>query len=301
MRCEGCGVMHHPACWVRNNGCVTETDHRQSPLAQAYSGLRPIGGLTAHPGEGVRLSGNQPPPLPAPHERAPVQPRRPSPAADSVIGAEDTEDEAPVIGRAAAGAAAREAPRPGREVPVESVARPTPPRRYQAPPGDPAVRKPLPRVYGRHRIFDYWYLPVAVLIAVAVAGAVIWGSEQIFGGNGDGTPASGAGATGPAAPNLPTTVRGSVTPGASATPSPATTGPAGKFRAQEAATVASPGECLNLRPTPGLANQPIGCLDDGTQVTVLGGPQSVEQITWWNVSTAQGDGWVAEDYLAKKP
>ncbi|MBN9494403.1 hypothetical protein J0H33_13825, partial [bacterium] len=23
LRCEGCGIMHHPACWVTNGGCST--------------------------------------------------------------------------------------------------------------------------------------------------------------------------------------------------------------------------------------------------------------------------------------
>lgn len=305
LRCEGCGVMHHPACWVRNNGCVTQTEHKKTPIAQAYTGMRPIGGPVAHPGEGIRVAG-APARLEPSHDALPptLAPTRDELARPGNGEAHTTaeDDTGPVIGASLPRPPARLAPQSDTGHVPETVTRPSPPRRYQPPPGEPAARKPMPKVYGRHRILDYWYVPVAVLVAVVVAGGVIWASEQLWGGGGEASPApGGAGSSAPAA-SLTTTVRESATVGgAGATATPAASTAAGKFRTSEAVLVRSPGECLNLRPAPGLGNAPIGCLEDGAEITVRGGPQTAEQIVWWNVSTAQGDGWVAEDYIAKKP
>lgn len=60
-------------------------------------------------------------------------------------------------------------------------------------------------------------------------------------------------------------------------------------------------DCVNLRPTPSKQQPPKGCLANGMEVTVLGGPVAAEDLVWWNVSSAiYGDGWVAETFLAKK-
>ncbi|MCE7927944.1 MAG: SH3 domain-containing protein [Chloroflexi bacterium CFX7] len=60
-------------------------------------------------------------------------------------------------------------------------------------------------------------------------------------------------------------------------------------------------DCVNLRPTPGKEQAPKGCLANGMEVTVLGGPVAAEDLVWWNVRSAlYGDGWVAESFLVKK-
>ncbi|MGE5596603.1 MAG: RING finger protein [Hyphomicrobiales bacterium] len=316
LRCEGCGVMHHPACWVRNDGCTTRTDHKKAPIAQAYSTIR---GDTSAPGAAreVRRALESSRYSPSPNERLAAQraaqryePPRPvlrQQPAEPMIGDDfdegivhddefDDDDDAPVIG-AIPGAR----PRQQREVRDEGFVRPTPPRRYVRTDGPP-VRKPLPRVYGRHRVLDYWYVPVAAVLAIAVAFAVIWVADRLLGdGDGDNTPA--------AVSTVPTTsgtqAAGSQsTPGAANTPNsstPATTG--GTFQVGDIVLVTGSGECLNVRPAPGLDadNAPIACLPDGSEFRIKGGPQSVGNLQWWNVETEQGDGWAAEDYLQRKP
>ena len=165
------------------------------------------------------------------------------------------------------------------------------------------MRKPMPKVYGRHRILDYWYIPVAILIAVVVAGGVIFGAEQLMGGDDDDGGVAGT-------DNTPTST---ITTTVAESPSPGTTGTTiattsvtpgatdGAFAAGDAVVVNSPEECLNFRPAPGTGNEPIGCLEHGSAATVIGGPQTANDFVWWNVSTAQGDGWVAEDYLQPAP
>jgi hypothetical protein len=176
--------------------------------------------------------------------------------------------------------------------------RPTPPRRYDSPSDTPPVRQPLPRVYGRHRALDYWYVPVAVALAVAVAFGVIWVADSLFGGDDSGEPAdSTIPATSPTATNQSPVANTTtpVTPPSNQTP-PAT----GTFQPGDVVVVSGSGECLNVRPEPGLANEPVACLPDGTEFKILSGPQSNEGLTWWKVQTAQGDGWAAEDYLVRQ-
>ncbi|MEJ5222327.1 MAG: hypothetical protein WHT63_10015, partial [Tepidiforma sp.] len=55
---------------------------------------------------------------------------------------------------------------------------------------------------------------------------------------------------------------------------------------------------LNVRPTPG-GNPPITCLPEGTLVTITGGPQEVNGVTWWQVAAGQVSGWSAGQYLVK--
>jgi hypothetical protein len=81
-------------------------------------------------------------------------------------------------------------------------------------------------------------------------------------------------------------------------PPPTPGGP--KFTAGESVLI-KVDTCANLRPTAGKAGNPKGCLTNGMPVTVLGGPTAAEDLTWWNVRSAlYGDGWVAEDFLARK-
>ena len=53
LECQDCKVLHHPACWIRNDGCATSAEHNRSPAPQAY-GLVPPPHNPPHPGEGTR-------------------------------------------------------------------------------------------------------------------------------------------------------------------------------------------------------------------------------------------------------
>src|SRR5688572_21586216 len=84
LRCEGCGVMHHPACWVKNGGCATNTEHQPVPIALAYANDKPLSGQAPHPGEGTRVAGPSRPPDTAGTTRGPAVP--PRHAAGTVAG-----------------------------------------------------------------------------------------------------------------------------------------------------------------------------------------------------------------------
>lgn len=295
LRCEGCDVLHHPACWVRNEGCVTAEEHRQAPIAEAYLGGRPAP-QTPHPGEGtrVRIPARERPEGPPP-QRFSGQREAPPHRGSPEIGSDDFDDQvigAPLDpGEPDPLVASRERRRrgaPGEQAPY----RPTPPRRYQDRPEPAAGRRPLPQVYSRPRLLDYWYVPIAVAIAIVVAFGVIWVSDRIFGSSGDDTPAvadvprpSGGGAAD--------------TPAADDTPTP-TPVPAGTFAPGDIVVVTGSGECLNVRPSPGLDNTPVACLPDGSEFEILAGPELIGDLTWWQVRTEQGDGWAAEDYLRRR-
>ncbi len=53
LRCQVCGVLHHPGCWVKNDGCSTESDHTRQPAAEAYHLQRPF--TVASPAEAQRI------------------------------------------------------------------------------------------------------------------------------------------------------------------------------------------------------------------------------------------------------
>lgn len=295
LRCEGCDVLHHPACWVRNDGCATSNDHPSSPVAEAYTTIRtpipppPRSAPAPQPPQGEvpprsRFMGqryNREGEVPRPVLRRQQQEQ-------PMIGADDDFEEGIVITQ------------PGKEGPPgdeRTVRRPAPPRRYENE-GEPPPRKPLPKVYGRPRILDYWYVPVAVLLAVGVALGVIFAVDQITGSDDQ-----------PAAPTLPagggadnSSPAATQPPSETATP-PAAPPPSGTFSVGQTVVVTGSGECLNVRPAPGLdaGNEPVACLPDGSQLLVTGGPQSVGGLTWWNVESDQGDGWAAEDYLSATP
>lgn len=299
LRCDGCEVLYHPACWVRNEGCATAAPHAQSPTALAYSGGRPIGGEARHPGEGTRVldpaRSAVPPQWFARQREAPQRQVRDHPSTgddEPVIGEFEVEpsERQPSIGspQARRGAQSRG------QVPY----RPTPPRRYDVPAEAPSVRQPLPKVYGRHRALDYWYVPVAVALAVVVAFGVIWVADSIFGGGeGDNQADSNPPAASPSVANQSPAATSATPP---RTPSNQTPAAAGTFQPGDVVVVSGSGECLNVRPEPGLANEPVACLPDGTEFKILSGPQSNEGLTWWKVQTAQGDGWAAEDYLVRQ-
>jgi hypothetical protein len=52
---------------------------------------------------------------------------------------------------------------------------------------------------------------------------------------------------------------------------------------------------INLRSAPGLGSETIGQLPDGTVVTILEGPEELDDLRWWRVDDGQGNsGWAAE-------
>lgn len=55
---------------------------------------------------------------------------------------------------------------------------------------------------------------------------------------------------------------------------------------------------LNLREEPGLDADILDTLDDGTLLKVTDGPEDADDLTWFEVSSDDGDtGWVAADFL----
>jgi hypothetical protein len=188
-----------------------------------------------------------------------------------------------------------------RQLPSTAGVPPMPQRRYRPPVDEAPNRRKLPGVYDGHRIFGYWYVPAAILVAIAVAFGVIWMASALFGGDDDPDPVANA-------TQVPTTAAGAgLTPASSASAPPgAATSPTaaaanGQFKTGDALVVTNTGDCLNVRVAAGRENDAIVCVKDGTEVKVTGGPQTADALTWWKVQTVLGEGWAAEDYLVKKP
>ncbi|MEP6871814.1 MAG: hypothetical protein ABI939_08195 [Anaerolineaceae bacterium] len=197
-----------------------------------------------------------------------------------------------------------------RQHPAENFTPPSAPRRYVPPEGEAtAGRKPLPKIYNRHGLLEYWYIPAALLVVALVALGVVWGVGRL---TGDDPPTPVPNIT----PGPTQQLGGAVTTAAGAspatTPKSAVSGtpPAngiGKFKQGEVVVVTGAGDCLNVRTAPGRTNAKgevnpsIVCLNDGTEVKVLAGPETAGDLTWWKVATTLGDGWAAEDYLVRKP
>ena len=259
----------------------------------AYStGERRPGSPASHPGEGTRVAtaaavqqdAAAPEPIPF---------RPPSRAAEI----NTLEADSQVIGATAP------LPMIHRTLPSTAGLPPIPPRqRYRPPPGEAMPRKAMPKIYDRHPLLGYWYVPAAILVAVAVAFSVIWAAGKLFGGDGEEdaanpTPAAAVagGENTPADSTEPTPA-----PGVTPTPLPST-GP-GKFTGGDAVLVTgTDGECLNVRVKPGRENDAIICVEDGVELRITGGPETVGELIWWKVQTELGEGWAAEDYLVRKP
>ena len=71
----------------------------------------------------------------------------------------------------------------------------------------------------------------------------------------------------------------------------------------EAATarITADGDCLNMRQAPSLSGAVVTCLPDGAEVTVVPGTVTADSLTWQEVRTASGTGWVAARYLTTAP
>lgn len=328
--CEGCGVMHHPSCWVRNNGCSTPDDHDVKSVARAYQSTGHIAPSSFQPSESMRPQrANEPvrrgtEPLSRTEDGTVIGAPVSAPPRDGI----DALD----LGNTVVPGPFDPPPRPHPDDPASSSAPGTPrlASRPLEPPGAPVrhgryvppeeefvpIRKPMPNIYKERRWLQYWYLPVAGIVAVLVAGGVVWGAMALFGGDDDGdgdgeavfeaSPTAIAEATAEAATTTtaeaattPGETPGSEsTPGATAIPTGPPTG--GKFEIADVLVVTGAGDCLNVRVGPDRLQPAIVCLKDGSEVSVTGGPQEADSFTWWQVVTPLGEGWAVEDYLREK-
>ena len=288
LRCTACEVQHHPACWVRNNGCATDGPHNASPRPEAY-GIAPLPVPVQ-----AEVPANRPArePLPAPVP-SPRRSSTPPLHEELVIGRTAPARPSPTVDVPAAPAAAnRSRARAGRYPDLSGSTK----------------SAPMPSIYPGHRYLRFWYLPIAAALAVFIALGVIVAADRIF--SGDSEKASAAGDEAPTA-TITDAAAGETTPAKATTTAPAqvtivatpagqdATPPApGSLSAGTKAVVAGTGECLNVRTAAGLGNDAIACIPDGTSVTLLGGPAEADQLTWWQIETPQGTGWAAADYLS---
>ena len=68
--------------------------------------------------------------------------------------------------------------------------------------------------------------------------------------------------------------------------------------AGDTAIVRADGDCLRLRLIPGVAGARITCMPEGSVVSVIGGPVSLDGFTWVQIRTAAGlEGWAANEFL----
>jgi uncharacterized protein YgiM (DUF1202 family) len=66
----------------------------------------------------------------------------------------------------------------------------------------------------------------------------------------------------------------------------------------DSARVATTGDCLNLREGPSLSSSRMGCLRNGTAVSIAGETVAADGYSWVPVDTPLGSGWVAANYLS---
>lgn len=285
LRCEGCGVFHHPACWVTNGGCSTPGPHHSAPVAQAY-GRDP--GTPTSSGAGTPQ-----------RERPSFAQARPQ--REAAVRAHDPDDvdgpEEPAEGVIGADRAREPLQRARREpAPPPSMTPPRAPRRYDDS-GRNGGPRTLPKVYGRRRVIDFWYIPAAIIVAGIIAIGVILGVEKLTGGSGNNKAGTAPSSTTTATVTANASATSSVAASAT-TPAGAVGTPGGTFTVGQKLTVTGTGQCLNIRPGPSTSGDAIACVPDGTAVTVTGGPQDAEGYTWWKVQTDEGTGWAAGNYLA---
>lgn len=291
LRCGVCGLLHHPACWVRNPGCSGGCAGADQPEPLAYEVTGPP--VFPHPAEGTRIAS----------QRAPGQP-----LPGAMAGPDPVERVTPVARESGANVPAGLPRIRAATPPAEPHVIEPPPRAQRGRLAGGAARPPVDdlRLYRRHEFLRYWYVPVAALLAILVAVGVIWGADQLFGGGG-GEPATPA-ATATPSPTVAqvataTTPAGS--PGATTTGTPViatgtrpagTTTPAAGNGAR--AVVATGGDCLNIRTGPGTSNPAVDCLAEGTVVTLTGESEASGGVTWVRIQSETGhDGWVSDEFL----
>ena len=99
LQCSGCGVMHHPGCWVRNGGCSTTRPHDQGIVASSYGEAGSPAGGAAEAGQGAvppqwaRPGAAQPERAPDPAEVLPPVAAPSAAAFGAPIGDSEDEDE----------------------------------------------------------------------------------------------------------------------------------------------------------------------------------------------------------------
>ncbi len=76
--------------------------------------------------------------------------------------------------------------------------------------------------------------------------------------------------------------------------------PPASFATGDRAVTNTPGDILNLRSGPGSNNPVIGRLADRTAVTLASAPVALGGYHWVQVTTPQGSGWVAAEFLLKQ-
>jgi hypothetical protein len=64
------------------------------------------------------------------------------------------------------------------------------------------------------------------------------------------------------------------------------------------AVVIGAGDCLTFRAGPGIAQESLSCQVDGNGGEVIGGPQTADDITWWQIKDL---GWASGEFLQKAP
>lgn len=284
LRCSSCGVQHHPGCWVRNNGCATDAPHSARPEPEAYEPLarRPVEAGVVAPASALR-------------------PRPEPPGPSRLVGNGSPRTDEVVIGRTSDIARPAKAPS---EPPVPVMPRPRAKAGRYPDLTASANGAALPRIYPGHRFLRFWYVPVAALLALAVATGVVWAGDRLLGGDGEDDQVVAPVDTPVATKTTPTPIAAPTEPSAGATtatanPMPtAGSGSPGELGPGAAVIVAGTGDCLNVRTGSGLANDVITCVPDGTAMTVLGGPTEADGLTWWQVEAPTGTGWAAQDYLA---
>jgi serine/threonine protein kinase len=169
-------------------------------------------------------------------------------------------------------------------------------RRHEALAAPPADSEPLPSSR-RSPVFQDLGGPVkrsprvggaAPLLAIVVLlAAIAVGAFLLLGGDDDSDNAGG----------LASDVVATSTSAPEATPTATPAGQAG-LAVGDIATVQNTEAGLNLRLEP--AGDQIGSLPNGTSVTITGGPvvqpltAGQEELTWWEVDSEFGSGWVAE-------
>ncbi|GBD23703.1 hypothetical protein HRbin29_01373 [bacterium HR29] len=270
LRCTGCGVLYHPRCWVRQDGCTTPGEHPRTPIALAYS-----------------LAPAAPRPAVADTPRAEASKGEPPSASQGAEeGAEAVVGATPARPSLEQGPPSTAAPRP-QPLTIPYATR----NRFRR--GNP----PNLAVYERHRWARYWYLPASAVLAALTALAVIIVGERLLDGGSGSPPAATATAASQGEANTPVPDATATPPGV--TPTAAT--PTGRFVVGQRLRVTGTGECLNLRALPSLQGDVVACLPDGTEVEVRGGPREADGYAWWQLATPQGDGWAVEDYLAPLP
>ena len=70
------------------------------------------------------------------------------------------------------------------------------------------------------------------------------------------------------------------------------------FAAGSRATVAGTGgECLRVRSAPSLGGSVLTCLPEGATVTIAGGTQEADGVSWVRITSGSVTGWVASTFL----